>query len=176
MWIAISAKGISKPFFFRSREAVNQKTYSQCIEKCLVPFIHQKYNNTPYIFRPDLASSHTTKSTLDLFKRQALNVVPKDCNPPNAPQILFSKSNWRLFRHFKEDCVLEQLHCKWPETTKMKNKTLSWKENRFCKNMRYDEKCLQEGSKSQKWWTTIFKSLKTKANCLSLYFYDLFIK
>lgn len=87
MWIAISPKGISKPFFFKSGEAVHQKTYSQCIEKCLVPFIHQKYTNTPYIFWPDLASSHTAKSTLDLFKRHALNVVPKDCNPPNAPQI-----------------------------------------------------------------------------------------
>ena len=99
IWIFISPKSISKPFFFRTRQAVNQKTYSQCIEKSLVPFIHEKNNKTPYIFWSDLASSHTAKSILDLFKRHALNVVRKDCNPPNALQIRAIEDFFGILKH-----------------------------------------------------------------------------
>ena len=63
MWIAISERGISEPFFARTRsETITSELYiSECLEKRLLPFILNKHRGTSYLFWPDLARAHTQR-------------------------------------------------------------------------------------------------------------------
>lgn len=62
MWIAISSKGISAPFFQSSRGlAVNSDVYiNECLSK-LNRFIESNHARDEIIFWPDLASCHYAK-------------------------------------------------------------------------------------------------------------------
>ena len=56
VYLAISPKGVSKPFFVPSGLAVNQKVYLEsCVKKVLEPFIQKHYKQGKYVFWPDLA-------------------------------------------------------------------------------------------------------------------------
>jgi len=69
VWLAISPRGMSRPYFVPSGLAVNQHIYlEQCIQKRLMPFIKNKYPMGRYIFWPDLASSHYANSVVN-FQR-----------------------------------------------------------------------------------------------------------
>jgi hypothetical protein len=58
LWLAISPKGKSGPYFMTCRGAMNSERYiRECLEKRLLPFINQ-HSQRKYIFWPDLASSH----------------------------------------------------------------------------------------------------------------------
>ena len=59
VYLAISPRGMSRPIFFRTGLAVNQNVYREkCLKLSLIPFIRDKYRHRPYVFWPDLASSH----------------------------------------------------------------------------------------------------------------------
>ena len=88
MWIAISPRGISRPYFVPSAVAVNKEIYmKECIQKKLYPFLQEKYPDSDYIFWPDLASSHTAKTTVGLLQELDINFVSKEDNPPCVPQL-----------------------------------------------------------------------------------------
>ena len=62
IWLCISDKGISKPYFVPSGTAVNQKIYlEECIKKRLIPFIKEHHSDGKYVFWPDLAFTHYLK-------------------------------------------------------------------------------------------------------------------
>ena len=45
VWIAISEKGISKPFFAKQTQAINERTYlKKCVEAPLIPFVNSCHN------------------------------------------------------------------------------------------------------------------------------------
>jgi hypothetical protein len=95
MWLAISPKGRSKPFFMSSGGAVNSKIYKElCIRERLFPFIKKFHFDEKYIFWPDLASSHYSKETLSTLRELGIRTVPKDENPPCAPQIRRIEQFW----------------------------------------------------------------------------------
>jgi transposase len=95
VWIAFSSRGFAKPFFMRSRGAINAKTYSKrCIIKRLVPFLREKHSDNNYLFWPDLASSHYANETLKTFNEHNVKFVPKDMNPPNVPQLRPIEDLW----------------------------------------------------------------------------------
>ena len=51
VWIAISEKGISKPFFSKQKQAVSQTTYlNRCIIARLIPFIKSHHNKEKVLF------------------------------------------------------------------------------------------------------------------------------
>ena len=59
VWLAISQRGISEPYFVPSGLAVNQHVYlGECIKKRLEPMIENYYQDGNYVFWPDLGSSH----------------------------------------------------------------------------------------------------------------------
>ena len=89
LWLAISRKGHSHPYFHsRSLGAINQQYYqNECIKKRLIPFIRDNYPDHNYLFWPDLASSHYSNSTQLLLQENEVKFLPKDRNPPNVPQI-----------------------------------------------------------------------------------------
>ena len=63
VYLAITHQGMSRPIFFRTGLAVNQNVYKEkCLKQPLIPFIREKYRHRPYVFWPDLASSHYANS------------------------------------------------------------------------------------------------------------------
>ena len=101
MWIAISDRGISKPYFVPSKEAVTKEVYSnECIRKRLYPFIKKYHNDDEYLFWPDLASSHYAKLTLQTFEDLKINYVTKDLNPPAVPSLRPIEHFWSILKSF----------------------------------------------------------------------------
>ena len=58
-------------------EAVNSVIYiNKCLEKLLLPFIHEHHPDSNYIFWPDLAGCHYSKQTVAWIDEN-LKIVPK---------------------------------------------------------------------------------------------------
>ena len=87
VWLCISPKGVSKPFFVPSGLAVDGEVYlEQFIKKGIVPFIEQHYKKDEYVFWPDLASAHYAKVVTKYLTNNNINFVPKHINPANVPK------------------------------------------------------------------------------------------
>ena len=87
VWIAISEKGISKSFFSKQKQAVNQTTYlNRCTIARLIPFIKSHHNKEKVLFWPDLASSHYGHDVLQYLNQNDVQLVDKEFNPQNCPQ------------------------------------------------------------------------------------------
>ena len=98
-WIAVSPRGISKPYFCPSREAVNAEIYQKkCIRQRLLPFIAAHHHDGNYLFWPDLASCHYARTTICLFQELNIKFVPKEKNPPNCPQLHPIEDFWGLLK------------------------------------------------------------------------------
>ena len=135
VWIAISPKGFSKPYFRRQREgAVNGQVYrEECIKKRLIPFIRQHYPEDNYIFWPDLASSHYAKPVIELLEEQRIKVLSKDRNPPNVPQLRPIETFWshfksRVFDNGFQPKTIEDLE-------KRAKKILTTFDQKYCENL-----------------------------------------
>jgi transposase len=87
VWIAISDRGMSKPLFRLSKSvAINSSIYiDECLNKRLLPFIHEYHEDLDYVFWPDLASAHYSMVSTTWMNKN-VNYVTKDINPPNVPQ------------------------------------------------------------------------------------------
>ena len=100
VWIAISPKGHSEPFFLPANCAINSDIYrNECIVKRLVPFIEQNYQKDRYLFWPDGASCHYARDTIEIFEKYQIEVVKKDQNPPNVPQLRSIERFWAHLKH-----------------------------------------------------------------------------
>jgi hypothetical protein len=66
VWLAISDRGVSKPFItFSKGPAINGQIYlKECLVKRLVPFLQLNYPQFDYVFWPDLARAHYCKETI----------------------------------------------------------------------------------------------------------------
>jgi len=86
IWMAVSSKGVSNVYVHKNKQAINQDTYlNECINKRLLPFVEKHHSNGNYLFWPDLASAHYSKSVQGrLSEKNVLFVIRKD-NPPNVP-------------------------------------------------------------------------------------------
>ena len=108
LYIAISDRGISKPWFKPSGLAINQQVYQEeCLEKILLLFLKEHHADGKYVFWPYLVSSHYAKETLEYLEQKKIPYLPKVRNPTNLPQCrpvvdffgslsaLVCKNNWR---------------------------------------------------------------------------------
>ncbi len=59
----------------------------------LKTFIDNNHSDGQYIFWPDLASAHYARNT-NAYESLNIKVLPKECNPPNVPQIRPIESLW----------------------------------------------------------------------------------
>ena len=97
VWIAVSDKGISEPFFAKQSQAINEITYlRQCVQARLIPFINKYHNNEKVLFWPDLASSHYANSVIEFFEEQNIDFVPREKNPQNCPQARPVETIWQI--------------------------------------------------------------------------------
>jgi transposase len=100
VWVAISPRGISEPFFCPRNMAVNGDIYRQdCIQDHLLPFLQDFHQDGDYYFFPDLASSHYAKATTDLLDEENVPYIPKLANPPNCPQLRPIEDFWGALKH-----------------------------------------------------------------------------
>lgn len=94
LWVCISERGISEAQFFEAGLAVNSERYVKfCLPK-VAKFINTHHKNAKTVFWPDLASCHYAKTSLEAMDRLKIEYVPKDENPPNAPQIRPIEDFW----------------------------------------------------------------------------------
>lgn len=99
VWAALSSRGLSQAFITKSGNSINSQIYiKECIKKRLTKFIDKHHSDGNFIFWPDLASSHYSKQTLEELKRLKINVVPKDSNPPNVPQVRPIEHYWAILK------------------------------------------------------------------------------
>ena len=71
VWIAISEKGISSPFFAEQKQGVNETTYlSECIIQRLMQFIDMYHLKEKVLFWLDLASNHYSNSITGYFHEE----------------------------------------------------------------------------------------------------------
>ena len=89
IWVAFSRRGISDIYFAPKKSSMDQETYrKQCLEKRLFKFIDENYDSrSEVLFWPDLASCHYATKTKEFLTKNDIIFVPRDHNPPNAPQI-----------------------------------------------------------------------------------------
>lgn len=99
VWIAIGPKGMSRPLIRKSGFAVDSKVYlNDCIKQRLIPYIRANYENVPYVFWPDLASSHYAKIVTDYLRQEGILFVEKNDNPANCPEARPIEDFWSLLK------------------------------------------------------------------------------
>lgn len=99
VYLCMSEKGLSKPYFMPSGLAINQKIYlEECIKKRLMPFISEYHSDGNYVFWPDLASSHYAKTVTDYLTEQKVTFVSKQENPANLPECRPIEDFWSILK------------------------------------------------------------------------------
>ncbi|CAF1261407.1 unnamed protein product [Rotaria sordida] len=99
VWLAIAAKGCSKPYIHKSKNAVTGDVYlKQCIQRRLIPFIDQYHPQQEFIFWPDLAKAHYTPQVLHTLQEKNIPFVPREKNPPNIPQVRPVEDLWGILK------------------------------------------------------------------------------
>lgn len=101
VWQAICTCGERSQSFITSGTINSQIYIEECLKKRLLPFINSHSIST--FFWPDLASCHYSKATMEWYETNNVNVVPKDVNPPNVPELRPIERYWALCkRNLKE--------------------------------------------------------------------------
>ena len=99
MWITISEKGISEPFFLVKKASLNGATYrDECIKSRLLPFLEKYHSDQDFFFWPDLATCHYAKDTQELYSSLQIPYIPRDSNPPNTPQLRPIEKFWAILK------------------------------------------------------------------------------
>ncbi len=97
VWLAVSKKGVSKPYIQENGIAINADTYiNKCLKPNWLPFISQYHKDDDYIFWPDLASSHYANKTVEWLTSKNINLVNKADNPPNVPKARPIEDLWAI--------------------------------------------------------------------------------
>ena len=95
VWLAISPRGVSRPYFVPRNLSINQHIYrDECIRKRLQPFIEKYYQDGKYIFWPDLATSHYANSVINYLQTSKIKFVPKIDNPASVPKARPIEDYW----------------------------------------------------------------------------------
>lgn len=94
VWVTISQDGISKPVFLKPGSTLTSDVYIKKMIPKVTEFIEKYHKNDQIVFWPDLAPAHYSKKSETALKLAKINVVPKDFNPPNVPQLRPIENFW----------------------------------------------------------------------------------
>ena len=99
VWAVISCRGIKLKVFPKNSPSMDNEIYrTQCLTKVL-NFVDKHYETRDEVlFWPDLATCHYHKKNLEWMEQNGLKFVPKNENPPNAPQIRPIEKYWALLK------------------------------------------------------------------------------
>ena len=82
IWLAISERGISTPFFLVKKSSLTGEIYREAhVTTYLVSFISEYHQDREYVFWPDLATANYTHATIVLMEDLCISFVPRDKNP-----------------------------------------------------------------------------------------------
>lgn len=96
VWQAICSCGLKSKIFITTG-TINQQVYvEECLKKRLLPFIQK--HTCSVLFWPDLASCHYGKVAQEWYAENHVNIVPKDCNPPNTPELRPIERYWAIVK------------------------------------------------------------------------------
>ena len=99
VWVAISERGISEPYFLVKKASLTGEVYrEECIKKYLVPFLDEFHQDGDYFFWPDLATAHYAHETKTLLETLEIPYIPRDKNPPNCPQLRPIEQFWAILK------------------------------------------------------------------------------
>ena len=99
VWLAISSRGISTPYFVPSGLVVKQNVYlKECIIKRLMPFIKKHHPEGNFVFWSDLASAHYAKSVTSYLISKNITFVQKADNPPAVPELHLVENFWSYLK------------------------------------------------------------------------------
>jgi DNA-binding MarR family transcriptional regulator len=133
VYLCISPRGVSKPYFRESGLAINQEVYLEnCIKPHLMPIIRQHYPQGGYVFWPDLASSHYANSVINYLVSENVNFVPKDINPASVPKARPIEDFWGNLKNkvYENDWTAKSLdHLKRRIKSCLKNIDLTFVQN-----------------------------------------------
>jgi len=143
LWLAISGKGMTKPYFKKSRLNIDQNTYlNDCIIHRLVPFINDKHSDNNYLFWPDKASSHYGSKVVTYLKDNGIKFVEKYRNPTNVPQCRPIEDFWanlakNVYKNgWRADNVIQLKNRIRSCLKKMDTKTVTRAVSGVCKRLR----------------------------------------
>jgi hypothetical protein len=133
VYLCISPRGVSKPYFRESGLAINQEVYLEnCIKPHLMHIIRQHYPQGGYVFWPDLASSHYANSVTNYLMSENVNFVPKDINPASVPKARPIEDFWGNLKNkvYENDWTAKSLdHLKQRIKSCLKNIDLTFVQN-----------------------------------------------
>lgn len=121
VWQAICQCG-KKSSSFISTGTINAEVYrEECLKKRLIPFLKKHDGST--IFWPDLATAHYATTTLNLLRKNNIEFVSKDKNPPNVPQCRPIERYWALIKNNlrksnQASNDIKDFEIKWKDATK----------------------------------------------------------
>ncbi|KAL4463556.1 hypothetical protein ABPG72_018811 [Tetrahymena utriculariae] len=95
VWVCISNKGVSSPYFLPKNQSMNSFIYlNECIRRRLTSFIQENHSRDRIIFWPDLSTSHYAKIVTQQLNNSRINFVAKEENPPNVPEARPIENFW----------------------------------------------------------------------------------
>lgn len=99
VYVCISEKGLSTPFFALRGLATNGQIYlKECIKNKLEPFIEMYHSDGEYLFWPDLATSHYAKPVIEYLQAKKIDFVQKEENRPNLPECRPVENFWSILK------------------------------------------------------------------------------
>lgn len=96
IWQAICSCGLKSKSYVTLSTMKTRNYIDECLEKRLLPLI--RLHRVPVKFWPDLASCHYARETLKWFEDNRVDVIPKDCNPPNSPELRPIEKYWAIVK------------------------------------------------------------------------------
>ena len=94
VWQAICSCGLRSRVFI-TKSTINSKIcIKEWLQRRLLPFVRQHTGSV--LFWPDLATSHYARPTLEWYEENGIQVVPKEANPPNCPELRPIERYWAL--------------------------------------------------------------------------------
>lgn len=116
IWQAICSCGLKSRPFLTFSTMTSEIYREECLEKRLLPFI--RCHRSPVKFWPDLASCHYSKTTVEWYSANSVDIVPKDMNPPNCPELRPIEQFWaitkqKLKKHGRSSNSKQNMEIKW---------------------------------------------------------------
>jgi len=98
VWQAICSCG-QKSEEFVTQGSLNTDIYvKECLKKRLLPVIES--HTIAVIFWPDLATCHYGKKAKEFYDENKINIVPKEGNPPNCPELRPIEKYWAHMKSY----------------------------------------------------------------------------
>lgn len=96
VWQGICSCGLKTPAYMTTLNMNSQLYMKECLEKRVLPFIRS--HRGPVKFWPDLASCHYSKATMSWYENNEVDVIAKNLNPPNCPELRPIERYWALVK------------------------------------------------------------------------------